>query len=52
MNGETAGVWVERGPEQDQGQGMPKKTPRSRPLSGAGQGKMSWGCAFGAAAAL
>jgi len=24
------------GPERGQGQGMPKKTPRPRPLSGAG----------------
>jgi len=30
---------VGRGPERAQGQGMPKKTLRPRPLSGAGRGK-------------
>ena len=36
---DPSGEWVERGPEGGQGQGMLKKTPRPRPLSGAGRGK-------------
>ena len=39
FSGDPFGVWVGRGPERGQGPGMPKKTPRSRPLSGAGRGK-------------
>jgi len=39
FNRDRSGVWVGRGPEWGHGQEMPKKTPRSRPLSGAGLGK-------------
>ena len=39
FNGGPSGVWVGRGPERGQGQGMPKKTPRPRPFSGAVRGK-------------
>jgi len=39
LNGDPSGVWVGRGPERGQGQGIPKKTPRPRALSGAGRGK-------------
>ena len=39
FNRDQSGVWVGRGPEGAQGQGMPKKTPHPRPLSGAGRGK-------------
>ena len=39
FNGDPSGLWVGRGPERGQGQGMPKKPHRSRPLSGAGRGK-------------
>ena len=39
FNRDPSGVWVGRGPEWGQGQGMPKKTPCPRPLSGAGRGK-------------
>jgi len=39
VNGDPSGVWVGRGPERGQGQGMPKRTPHPRPLSGAGRGK-------------
>ena len=35
-----------RGPERGQWQGMPKKPPRPRPLSGVGRGKGSGGCVF------
>jgi len=38
-NRDPSGVWVGRGPERGQGQGMPKKIPRPRPLSWAGRGK-------------
>jgi len=39
FNGDPAGVWVGRGLELGEGQGMPKKTPHPWPLSGAGRGK-------------
>jgi len=39
FNRDPSAVWVERGPERGQGQGMPKKTARPRPLSGAGRAK-------------
>jgi len=39
FSGDPSGVWVRRGPERGQGQGMPKKTLRPRTLSGAGRGK-------------
>ena len=39
FNGDPSGVWVGRGLERGQGQGMPKKTPCPRPLRGAGRGK-------------
>jgi len=39
FNGDPSGVCVGRGPERPQGQGMPKKAPPPRPLSGAGRGK-------------
>jgi len=39
FNGGPTGVWVGRGPERGQGQGMPKKTPGPGLLSGAGRGK-------------
>jgi len=39
FNGERSGVWVGGLPERAQGHRMPKKTPRPRPLSGAGRGK-------------
>jgi len=39
FNRDPSGVWVGRGPERGQGQGMPKKTPRPRPFSGAVRGK-------------
>jgi len=39
FNGDPSGEWVGRGPKRAQGQGMPKKTPHPRPLSGAEQGK-------------
>jgi len=39
FNGDLSGVWVGRGPERGPGQGIPKKTPRPRTLSGAGRGK-------------
>jgi len=38
FNRGRSGVWVGRGPERGQGQGMPEKAPRTRPLSGARQG--------------
>jgi len=37
---------VGRGPERGQWQGMPKKPPRPRPLSGVGRGKGSGACVF------
>jgi len=39
FNRDPSGVWVGRGPERAQGQGMPKTAPHPRPLSGAGRGK-------------
>ena len=39
FNGDLSGVWVGRVPERGQGQGMPKKASRPRPLSRAGRGK-------------
>jgi len=39
FNGDPSEVWVGWGPEREQRQGMPKKTPRPRQLSGAGRGK-------------
>ena len=39
FNGNPSGVWVARGLERGQGQGMPKKTTPPRLLSGAGRGK-------------
>ena len=39
FNGDPSGVWVGLGLERGQGQEMPKKTVRPRPLSGAGRGK-------------
>ena len=38
FNGDLSGVLVGRGPERGQGQGMPKKKPCPRPLSGVGRG--------------
>ena len=46
FNGDPSGVWVGRGPERGQGQGIPKKTPGPRPLSGAGGGKGPRGRVF------
>ena len=39
FNGDPSGVWVGRGPERGQRQGMPKKRPCPRPLSRAGRGQ-------------
>jgi len=46
FNGDPSGVWVGRGPQQRQVEGMPKKTSRPRPLSGAGRGKGPGGLVF------
>jgi len=39
LTGTRLGDWVGRGLERGPGQGMQKKTPRPRPLRGAGRGK-------------
>jgi len=46
FNGDPSGVWVGRGPERGQGQGIAKKAPRPRPLSGAGRAKEAGGQHF------
>jgi len=51
FNGDPSEVWVGRGPERAQGPGMPKKTPRPRPLSGAGREKGRGPVFFGALSA-
>jgi len=38
FNGDPSGVWVWQGPEGGEGQGMPQKPPRPRPLCGVGWG--------------